>query len=286
MESFVTRTLTINGQTIRTAVRAGKPHLTPLLVCNGIGASLELVLPFAKALDPDQGVIAFDVPGVGGSSTPWLPYSFSSLAKLVTRMLDYLDVGQVNVIGLSWGGFLAQTFAHEYPGRCKKLILAATSAGLVSVMPSLKVLSLMASPRRYTDPTHGAKIAPDIYGGEFRRNPELAAAHAEKMQSTGGLGYYYQMAAVYLWTSIHWLYTLKQPTLVLAGSDDPIIPLVNMQTLANFIPNARLHVVNDGHLFLLTQREILAPLIMSFLSEVAQEEPSVGATDSAGLCAQ
>jgi pimeloyl-ACP methyl ester carboxylesterase len=54
----------------------GKPHLTPLLIFNGIGANLELVFPFIEALDPDLEVIAFDVPGVGGSSTPRHPYRF------------------------------------------------------------------------------------------------------------------------------------------------------------------------------------------------------------------
>ncbi len=102
-QPFIFRTVDLDGQTLRTAVRPGKPHLTPLLIFNGIGANLELVFPFIAALDPDLEVIAFDVPGVGGSSTPNRPYRFPSLAKLTARMLDYLDYGQVNVIGVSWG---------------------------------------------------------------------------------------------------------------------------------------------------------------------------------------
>lgn len=267
-KGFVFRTFRMGDQTIRTVVRPGKPHLTPLLIFNGIGASLELVLPFIEALDPDQEVIAFDVPGVGGSSTPLLPYRFSALAKLVTQLLDALGYTKVNVAGISWGGFLAQQFAHDHPSRCGKLILAATSAGCFMVPPSPRVLWLMASPRRYTDPAYGAKIAPEIYGGEFRTNPALAAGHFEKMQgaSSGGLGYYYQTMAVYWWSSLFWLHKIKQPTLVLAGNDDPIIPLVNMKTLAAFIPNSELHVINDGHLFLITQAKTIAPLVMSFLT--------------------
>jgi len=148
-QPFIFRTIDLDGQTIRTAVRPGKPHLTPLLIFNGIGANLELVFPFVQALDPDLEVIAFDVPGVGGSSTPNRPYRFPGLAKLTARMLDYLDYGQVNVVGVSWGGALAQQFAYDYPERCKKLILAATAAGAVMVPGKPKVLWLMASPRRY-----------------------------------------------------------------------------------------------------------------------------------------
>ena len=260
---MIIRTVVIGGQALRVAERAGKG--VPLLIFNGIGASLELVLPFAEQLDPEQGVIAFDVPGVGGSPTPILPYRFSCLARLTTKLLDHLGQGQVDVIGLSWGGFLAQQFAYDHPTRCRKLILAATSCGVAMVPPSLKVLALMSSPKRYTDPEYAAKIAPDIYGGAFRHAPTLAAAHAVKMQSSGGVGYYYQVAAVYGWTSIHWLHRVKQPTLVLGGNDDPLIPLVNTRVLAAWIPNAQLHIIDDGHLFLLTKAEEVTPIIEEFL---------------------
>lgn len=159
--------------------------MTPLLIFNGIGANLELVMPFVRALDPNLEIIAFDVPGVGGSDTPSTPYRFPGLAKLAARMLDYLDYGQVNVIGVSWGGALAQQFAHDYPERCKKLILAATAAGAIMVPGKPKVLWRMASPRRYIQPSYGVHIAPDIYGGAFRRDPKLAPGTRQQ----GALGW-------------------------------------------------------------------------------------------------
>ncbi len=268
--AYVFRTIELSGQSLRTLVRPGKGTLTPLLIFNGIGANLELLLPFIDALDAELEVIAFDVPGVGGSSTPALPYRFPGLARLAGRMLDYLDYGQVNVIGVSWGGALAQQFAHDHPERCKKLILAATSAGAVMVPGRPRVLLRMASPRRYLQPSYGVQIAPDVYGGAFRRDPGLALAHASKVRSSGSLGYYWQLFAGWGWTSIHWLHRIKQPTLILAGDDDPIIPLINMKLLAWRIPNAELHVIDDGHLFLVTRAASIAPLIMRFLQEERQ----------------
>lgn len=264
------QTIDLNGQIIRVAVRTGRPNTTPLLIFNGIGAGIDLILPFVNAMHPDLEVIAFDIPGVGGSSTPALPYTFSGLAKTVTQILDYLDYGQVNIIGLSWGGFLAQQFAVDYPQRCKKLILAATSCGLLSIPPNPKVLALMASPRRYTDPEYAASIAPEIYGGRFRYDKELASSHARKMcsdkpDSNVTTGYTYQMMAIFWWTSAHWLHQIKQPTLVLAGNDDPIIALSNMEQLANKISNSELHVFDDGHLFLLTDLPRVVPIINKFL---------------------
>ena len=65
-------------------------------------------------------------------------------------------------------------------------------------------------------------------------------------------GYAAQLYAITGWTSLPWLCRLRQPTLVLAGDDDPIVPLVNGRILARLIPDARLHVVRGGgHLFVL-----------------------------------
>ena len=263
----------VNGQKLRVAVRPGLPGTVPLLLFNGIGAGLGLLQPFIDALDPNLEVIAFDVPGVGGSPSKAWPYRFPGLARMVSQMLDHLNYGQVDVLGLSWGGFLAQQFAHDHPVRCRRLILAATSAGILSLMPSPKVLALMASPRRYTDPEYAAGIAADIYGGKFRYDKELAASHAVKMaadkaamKDNGSQGYYYQVMAVYWWTSLFWLWNIKQPTLVLAGNDDPLMPLANMKVLAACIPKSELHIFDDGHLFLLTDLPKVLPIITKFLS--------------------
>ena len=263
----------VNGQKLRVAIRPGLPGTVPLLLFNGIGAGLGLLQPFIDALDPNLEVIAFDVPGVGGSPSKAWPYRFPGLARMVSQMLDHLNYGQVDVLGLSWGGFLAQQFAHDHPVRCRRLILAATSAGIWSLMPHPKVLALMATPRRYSDPEYAASIAGDIYGGKFRYDKELAASHAVKMaadkaamKENGSQGYYYQVMAVYWWTSLFWLWNIKQPTLVLAGNDDPLMPLANMKVLAACIPKSELHIFDDGHLFLLTDLPKVLPIITKFLS--------------------
>jgi pimeloyl-ACP methyl ester carboxylesterase len=59
--------------------------------------------------------------------------------------------------------------------------------------------------------------------------------------------------------------SVRQPTLILAGNDDPIVPPVNARIMARLIPNATLYIVNGGHLFLLTEKEQVAPLVHQFL---------------------
>ena len=68
------------------------------------------------------------------------------------------------------------------------------------------------------------------------------------------------------WTSLPWLRFLAQPTLVMAGTDDPIVPVVNGRILARLIPHARLVTINDGHLFLVTRPNEFAHIIADFLS--------------------
>ena len=92
-------------------------------------------------------------------------------------------------------------------------------------------------------------------------------------------GCLYQHAAGLGWTSLPFLRLIRQPTLVLAGNDDPIIPLANAKILAALIPSARLHVYNGGYLELVTRPGLLAPVVAGFL---AQGGPPEGRRISGG----
>src|SRR5215475_711801 len=267
-QTLQVRTIDVGTQRLRIAIRPGRGEKPPLLLCNGIGASIELVEPLLNALDGVE-TITFDAPGVGGSPRPIFPYRFWNLACLVARLLDRLGYREVAALGVSWGGGLAQQFALQYPHRCRKLILAATSAGALMIPGRPTVIRKLLTPRRYFDPSYLARIAPEIYGGEYRHNPDLARsyAHDSKARKPNWLGYYYQLFAALGWTSLPWLPLLRQPALVLAGSDDPIAPVINGRILATLIPRAQLHIVNDGHLFLLTRAQEIAPIIRQFLAE-------------------
>ncbi len=74
-----------------------------------------------------------------------------------------------------------------------------------------------------------------------------------------------QLLAGVGWSSLPGLPFIRQPTLILAGDDDPIIPLVNARIMQRLIPHARLHVYADGHLGLVTSADDLAPRIAGFL---------------------
>jgi poly(3-hydroxyalkanoate) depolymerase len=262
-----TRTITVKGQRMRIAIRPGDGTRPPLLVMNGIGANLELLQPFVEALDPAIGVFCFDAPGVGGSPPPAIPYRFATLAWLVARMLDQLGYAQVDVLGVSWGGGLAQQFAVQHRTRCRRLVLVSTATGALMVPGRPAVLAKLATPRRYMDPAYLAEIAPELYGGDLRSHPEAVRAYTQATEAVGLRGYLYQLLASIGWTSLPWLPLIRQPTLILAGDDDPIVPLINAQLMQRLMPDAWLRVFHDGHLGLLTQARELAPVVAQFLAE-------------------
>ena len=198
----------------------------PLVLFNGIGASLEILESFAGQLEQVR-TISFDMPGVGGSELAWLPRRPSGLARLAKELLDQLGEGEVDVLGVSWGGMLAQQFALQYPRRTRRLILAATSSGQLMVPASPRVLLHMMTPFRYSSAGYFRQVAGTIYGGDFRNDKELVRHHGRLMAPPTPASYLQQLFAISGWTSLFWLHRLRQPTLVLAGDDDPIVPRMN-----------------------------------------------------------
>ncbi|WP_461520341.1 poly(3-hydroxyalkanoate) depolymerase [Porticoccus sp.] len=256
--------LTVMGMNIRVGIRRGSNRGKPLLLLNGIGASLEVLETFINAMG-DTEVIIFDMPGAGKSDTPILPWLMRQYARLTSKVLDQLGYDIVDVLGLSWGGALAQQFARQYPQRCRRLVLCATGSGSSMFPGRPRTLLKMMSPRRYLDKKYMSRIAGDLYGGRMRKDASLVEQHASKVQAPSNRGYYYQVLALATWSSLHWLHKIVSPTLIIHGLDDPIIPPVNARIMASRIPDAELWLMDCGHLFMLTMADVIAPEIMSFL---------------------
>jgi poly(3-hydroxyalkanoate) depolymerase len=274
------RTVAIGNQLLRVAVRPARrgrrvrPASTPLLLINGIGASLELLQPFVDELDPALEVIRFDVPGVGGSPMPAAPYRFTGLCRLIAQLLTELGHGSADVLGISWGGAVAQHFALLQRSRCRRLVLVSTATGMIMVPARPSVLARMATPRRYTDRDYLAGVAGDLYGGSARTDPGRVTAAMNAHNRIGSrLGYIYQLTAGLGWTSAPFLPLVSQPTLIMSGADDPIIPLANAWLMRRLIPDARLHIFPGGHLGLVTEASQLAPVVSEFLTA---ERPAPG----------
>jgi len=254
------RFIRVEGLRLRVSIRGSG---SPLLLLNGLGASLELLERFRQAIRGHE-TIALDLPGVGRSDTAVLPMRFRSYARLVAGALRILRYDQVDVLGVSWGGALAQEFAWRHPAHVRRLVLAATTYGIPSVPASPRTLWELATPRRYWSRSHFERIAPALYGGVLDAKAlvrELRFGHPPT-----ACGYAGQLFATMGWSSLPYLWRLRTPTLVIAGDRDPIVPLVNARILAGVLPDARLHVVHGaGHLFLIVQADETAHRVQEFL---------------------
>ena len=257
--------MTAAGRSLFVDVRPGDGTAAPLLLLNGIGAPLQLLQPFVDALDPRREVIRIDVPGVGGSPAPRVPYSMGTLALSVSRLVRQLGHDRVDVMGFSWGGALAQHLALQHRRQVRRLVLASTGTGVLSVPGSPLVLRHMVTPRRHRDPDYARQVAADIYGGSMRDTPDSARTILEPGVRRTRRGYYFQLAAAGGWSSLGWLPLLRQQTLVISGDDDPLIPTINPRLMVRLLPNATLHLYRGGHLGLITDAATLAPRVERFL---------------------
>lgn len=258
------RMVTIDGRTLRMArwqARGANRAERPLLFFNGIGANIELIAPFAARL-AHRDVVTFDMPGVGGSPDPMVPYRPWMMARIADQLMTDLGYDRIDVMGVSWGGAMAQQFAFQYSGRVDNLILAATSAGMVMVPGKFSALSKMADPRRYLDPNFMAKNFRTLYGGSL----EGSTGHMSRVSPPSTTGYLYQLMAMAGWTSVAFLPFMPVRTMIMMGDDDNIVPVANGRILASLIPNATLEIIKGGgHLFLVSEPDETIALIDAFL---------------------
>jgi poly(3-hydroxyalkanoate) depolymerase len=256
---------TATSPSVRVA-RIGKGE--PLLLINGLGANLEMWQPLVRELAPGRELIAFDLPGTGRSARPRWPLRMPQLARLVTELLDELGYEQLDVLGYSLGGIVAQELAHRAPTRIRRLVLCATTPGLPSMPPDPIVTALMLTPARYWNRQLAELILPIIAGGRTARDPRVLRAGLAKrlLQPPSALGYLYQLYALSGWSSHPWIRDVPHDSLVLHGDCDPVVPLVNGRYLADALPHGRLEVVaGAGHLFLLDEPASVVPVLTSFL---------------------
>ncbi|MEM8617574.1 MAG: alpha/beta fold hydrolase, partial [Pseudomonadota bacterium] len=238
----------------------------PLLFFNGIGANMELAFGLGEWIR-DREILTFDMPGVGDSPPAKFPYRPWMMARLARKLCDLYGFGDVDVMGVSWGGAMAQQYAFQYRKSVGKLILCATTAGMTMVPGKISAISKMADARRYTDPDYMRENFQRLYG---EAADDGAGQHIENLRPPAPMGYVYQLTAFLGWSSLPFIRFMRMPTLVMMGDRDAIVPLANGHILNFALPNSRLHVVEDGgHLFLVTKAEETVGVIADFLDEPA-----------------
>ena len=253
----------------------------PLLLIGGLGCNADMWAPFVEQFR-ERRIIRFDMPGTGGSSTPFFPVSIASLADLAAAVLDHCRVPWADVVGFSYGGAVAQQFAYKHSDRIRRLVLAATTCGIGAVPGSIHALAALATPLRFYSRAYFDRVAATLYGGATARDAAAQALHAPWRQQAppSPYGYGMQVLGAAGWSSLHFLAEIPHETLVILGDDDPLVPVANGRILADRISRARLEIIERaGHLLVWDDAENVAARIRLFIDDWAGAE---GAASSPG----
>ena len=258
----------VDGHLLRVSV-SGKGR--PLLLIMGLGGNIEMWAPLERALNRHNiQTITYDASGTGDSPARLVPQRMPGLARQAARLLDTLGHTHSDVLGVSFGGAIAQELALTDPRRVRRLVLASTMCGLGGIPGNPLALSLLATPLRYYSPAFLRLTTKILYGPTISDDNALLRdqINARRARPPTLWGYLGQLAAAAGWTSLPRLHRIPAPTLIIAGDADPIVPPVNARILARRIPSARLELIHGaGHLLLMDLAEQSATTIADFLDD-------------------
>ncbi|MGH9051173.1 MAG: alpha/beta hydrolase [Acidimicrobiia bacterium] len=261
-------TFAANGIDIYYERRGQGPRL---LFLNGSGATLAtsalLIEPFFDRFD----AIAHDQRGLGRTSIPAGPYTMADYAADAAALLDHEGWDRCRVVGVSFGGMVAQELAVTWPERVERLALACTSPG-GDGGASYPLHELAALPE-----DERAAVGPRLL--DIRFTPEWLAAHAgdrmlaDVMAARAGgektdeqlRGAAEQLGARRDHDVWDRLPAIACPTLVACGRYDGIAPVTNSEAIVGRVPGAELRVYEGGHAFFAQDRTAL-PEILDFLA--------------------
>ena len=182
---------------------------------------------------------------------------------------DGLLPGSATQVGLR---FVPGSTPRTGPGRVH--LHLGTSAETPQDATVERALALGASPLDVEQLPEERHVVLAIFGGRLRQHPELVRAWHLR-PPTDRRAWLFRLAGTAGWTSLPWLHHVTQPTLVLHGDDDPIVPAVNARLIAWRLPRAQLEVVEGGgHLLLLDSAADVVPLITEFLTRTPTDPPA------------
>ena len=256
----------LDGQLIRISVRG---EGQPLLLIMGLGGNIEMWDPLERVLN-DHGIqtIAFDASGTGDSPARLIPKRMPGLARQAARVLDALGHPTAAVLGVSFGGAVAQEMTLANPHRVNQLFLASTMCGLGGIPGNPLALSVLSTPLRYYSPAFMRATANIVYGPIRQADDEIMDEQVAARRSRPPTlwGYIGQLTAIGGWSSLPWLHRIHTPTMVISGKQDPIVPPINAKIMHKRLPNSELMLVDDaGHLVLLDHASEIGDRMVEFM---------------------
>jgi len=219
-------------------------------------------------------VIAWDAPGAGLSADPPDSFTISNWADCLVRLLDSAGIIQAHILGLSWGGLLAQEFYHRYPARVLSLILADTYAGWTgSLSDSIAKVRLQRcihdsalQPNEFVP-----KYLPGMCGDSVK--PETTTELSKIMSGTHPKGFRLMATALAIADTRSLLPLMKVPVLLIWGELDKRSPINVAHQMHNSIPGSKIEIITGaGHVSNMERPEQFNKLVKEFCSTVLNKK--------------
>jgi pimeloyl-ACP methyl ester carboxylesterase len=249
----------------------------PLILVPGFASGAWTWFRQIEELSKDFRVITFDPRGIGKSKIE-NPDDLSNLSMQtfvedVLRILDELQVEKANVLGASFGGFVAQELVLKFPERLNKLILACTTFGGANhVKPDIEILRSFTPNPNLTIGERIRKFIRPAFTDEFN------LAHADEVEKVCVLRetneivdtvYFAQLQAAFTFNTEDKISAVENETLVITGDRDNVVPMQNSVNLAEKLPNATLKVIEIGsHLFFIENANEFNRAVKEFLKNI------------------
>jgi pimeloyl-ACP methyl ester carboxylesterase len=249
----------------------------PLMMLTGTGSTMSEWDPaLLPLLAHGHRLIAFDYPGIGWSG-PWRgPRTFAGLADEVARFMAAIGVWKADVLGWSMGGFVSQQLAIRHPGRVAKLVLAGTNpGGGRAVLGTEEHQELDSNPNPSPAEILGEELYPPnelAEGYRFAHRLEVASRRGAIPNDfhVPAATVNAQVAAENPWhlsnANFRALGSLPMPVLATGGYEDPVVPPINLVTIARQVPDAGLRLFGGAHAFLFQERIAFAKVVDRFLA--------------------
>jgi pimeloyl-ACP methyl ester carboxylesterase len=259
-------------------VDIGEGELEPIVFVHGLGGQWQNFLENIPRAAQERRVIALDLPGFGLTPEPDSKITIPGYGRCVDALCEKLSLGRVDIVGNSMGGFVAAEVAIQFPERIDQLILVS-AAGITSadiarrpILTVGRMATIMVS--------YGAARHRDVAARPKSRHLALALvarypsllrpdlAYEGFIKGAGKRGFDDALRACLEYDFRDRLPEIRQPTLIVWGEKDSIIPVKDAQEFERLIPDSRKVVMTDtGHIPMAERPQAFNDLMMDFLVE-------------------
>jgi pimeloyl-ACP methyl ester carboxylesterase len=242
----------------------------PLVLIMGLRRNAEWWIHQIPTLAKSFQVVVFDNRGAGRSDKPEMAYSIGLFAEDTKELMTSLGIPRAHILGISMGGYIAQELAIRYPKMGRGLILGCTSPGGRRAVPMSQDRLARFTAIQGLSPEQILRKDMDIYFSNqyVEANPEkigrfieFSLRHYQPPEA-----FQRQFAACLAHDTVDRLQAITQPTLILSGDDDPLVPPENSRILKELIPQAELVFFPQGrHCFFMEKPELFNRKVIDFL---------------------